>query len=344
MRELPRQLRAALLPQPRGRGNGSVQQVGAEWLCAPCGASNWQTRAHCRHCSKKKGTEKTQTAPAGAAAAGKGDNSEAKTDQTAKKEGVQGEQVERPPAPEVRCAEANAQADALEASAATLRAAGLAERAMQLEKDAAELRKKGEGPPEGRRLDLAKAFLSRCEARARKAAEAVDAAKAKLRDAEALQKTADKEVEDATQQLAKLRAEVSPGSDAAMGAGADAALQQQQEAELAQLREAWRRAEAARDAARAAGSFVPPPLAPPMVLAANPSDKSLEVLEAELKRAQDGFSDALKMGHQEAGDPARIRVLADLSEQVAAARLQSSIANPAAPIAAGHMDARAHPY
>ena len=246
---------------------------------------------------------------------GRQDNSEAKTDQTAKKEGVQGEQVERPPAPEVRCAEANAQADALEASAATLRAAGLAERATQLEKDAAELRKKGEGPPEGRRLDLAKAFLSRCEARARKAAEAVDAAKAKLRDAEALQKTADKEVEDATQQLAKLRAEVGPGSDAAMGTDADTAQQQQQqqEAELAQLREVLRRTEAERDAARAAGGA-------PKVPAANASDKSLEELEAELKCAQDAFADALKEGREEAGDPARARQLADLSEQVAAKR------------------------
>ena len=294
MRELARQLRAALLPQPRGRGNGSVQ---AEWLCAPCGTSNWQTRAHCRHCSSKKGAPKTQTKPAGAAAAGKGVNSAAETDHTAKKEGEQGEQVGRPPAPEVRCAEANAQADALEASAATLRAAGLADRAAQLEKEAAELRKRGEGPPPGRRLDLAKAFLGRCEARARKAAEAVDAAKAKFRDADVVQKTADKEVEDATQ-LAKLR-EVGPGSDAAMGTDADTAQQQQQqqEAELAQLREVLRRTEAERDAARAAGGA-------PKVPAANASDKSLEELEAELKRAQVAFADALKEDCEEAGDPA----------------------------------------
>ena len=279
MRKLARQFRAARLPHPRGRGNGSVQQVGAEWLCAPCGASNWQTRAHCRHCSKKKGTEKTQTAPAGAAAAGKGDNSEAKTDQTAKKEGVQGEQVERPPAPEVRCAEANAQADALEASAATLRAAGLAERATQLEKDAAELRKKGEGPPEGRRLDLAKAFLSRCEARARKAAEAVDAATAKLRDAEVLQKSAVKKVEDATQQ-----------SQNCGQRSAQAATQ------------SWARTPTPRSSRRPSWrNFARRCVAPRQsatrrerVPAANASDKSLEELEAELKRAQDAFDDALK--------------------------------------------------
>ena len=311
--ELARHLRAALLPQPRSHGNGSVQ---AEWLCAPCGSGNWQTRAHCRHCGAKKGAPKSPVKPAGAASAGKGASSAAEADLPSKKDTEQGEQGSRPPAPEERCAAANAQADALEASAATLRAAGLADRAAQLEKEAADFRKKGEGPPPGRRLDLAKAFLGRCEARARKALEAVDAARTMLHDAEVVQKTTEKEVEDATQQLAKLRAEFGPGGDAAMGMDADAVqLQRQQETELAKLREVLRHTEAERDlyAARSAGGA-------PKLPATNPNDLSLEELEAELKLAQNAFADALKEGREEAGDPARVRLLAELSEQVQVAK------------------------
>ena len=73
--------------------------------------------------------------------------------------------------------------------------------------------------------------------------------------------------------------------------------------------------------------------------------KSFEQLETELKEAQDAFADALKHGHKEAGDPMRVRILADISEQVVIARrLQFSPGSPPAPIAAAHVDARAAPY
>ena len=73
--------------------------------------------------------------------------------------------------------------------------------------------------------------------------------------------------------------------------------------------------------------------------------KSFEQLETELKEAHDAFADALKHGHKEAGDPMRVRILADISEQVVIARrLQFSPGSPPAQIAAAHVDARAAPY
>ena len=59
--------------------------------------------------------------------------------------------------------------------------------------------------------------------------------------------------------------------------------------------------------------------------------KSFEQLETELKETQNAFADALKHGHKEAGDPMRVRILADISERVVIARqLQFSPGSPPA--------------
>ena len=79
--------------------------------------------------------------------------------------------------------------------------------------------------------------------------------------------------------------------------------------------------------------------------AAETQSKSLPQLEAELTQAQDTFVDALKHGHKEAGDPVRVRTLADISEKVAVARqLQLSAATPDAPLVSAHENVRATPY
>ena len=59
-----------------------------------------------------------------------------------------------------------------------------------LEKEAEELLRKNEALPAGKRLDLAQAYLNRCQARARKAAEAADAARQQLAAAESAQQAA----------------------------------------------------------------------------------------------------------------------------------------------------------
>ena len=232
--------------------------------------------------------------------------------------------MERPAGPEARCAEARRQADALQASAAALKEAGLADRAAELEKEAAEVRKRSEVPPAGRRLDLAQAYLGRCEGRSRKAATAAEAVRKQLSDAEQVQQDADKEVVEAQEQLEKLRAELAPTeADTAMAAPEGEAEERlrTQEAELEQLRAALARAAGERDEALAAGRAQPGPAPPPLASEGGAAvERSLEELEAELKRARAALQEALHEGGADAHDPARLRQLADLSERVGAKR------------------------
>ena len=76
--------------------------------------------------------------------------------------------------------------------------------------------------------------------------------------------------------------------------------------------------------------------------------KNLEQLEADLKSAQSGYVEAIAAGHPDAADPMRVRVLADISEQVAIARrLQFSPKTPAPllapPLVGAHADQRYSP-
>jgi hypothetical protein len=219
----------------------------------------------------------------------------------------------RPPAPEVRCAEAKAQAEALEASAGVLRTAGLKERAEGLEREAAELRKKNVELPAGRRLDLAEGYASRCEARGRKAAEAVAAAKAKLLEAEALQRAADQETVDAQAQLEKLRAELGTrGVDDAMreaspDAGGEAeqrlaARVWAQEAELQQLRQVRSQAQAERTAP-------------------SEEDPELHSLRAKLRRTEEERDEALAAA-QPAATLLEDSAVEAAQSELAAARLE----------------------
>ena len=73
--------------------------------------------------------------------------------------------------------------------------------------------------------------------------------------------------------------------------------------------------------------------------------KNLEQLEAELKSAQSGYVEAIAAGHPDAADPMRVRILADISEQVTIARrLQFSPKSPSAPLIGSHADLRDTPY
>ena len=73
--------------------------------------------------------------------------------------------------------------------------------------------------------------------------------------------------------------------------------------------------------------------------------KNLEQLEAELKSAQSGYVEAIAAGNPDAADPMRVRILADISEQVAIARrLQFSPKIPSAPLIGSHADLREAPY
>ena len=76
--------------------------------------------------------------------------------------------------------------------------------------------------------------------------------------------------------------------------------------------------------------------------------RTLEQLEADLKSAQSGYVEAIAAGHPDAADPMRVRVLADISEQVAIARrLQFSPKTPAPllapPLVGAHADLRYSP-
>ena len=117
--------------------------------------------------------------------------------------------------------------------------------------------------------------------------------------------------------------------------------------EAATLREALRRAEAERDEARAASAFARLPSATPRGRGlADASQATLEELEAELRRAQDAFKHALMAGFAESNDPSRIRVLLELTEQVAAKRLLDCTLKevPDTPLTTTHNDSRQRPY
>ena len=188
-----------------------------EWACRVCLATNWEDRASCRHCRAAKPTQRAGLpglAAAGSqAGAAKPDaKGGRRTDQQASKEGNDWRNL-RPLAPEERAAVATAQAAALQASADALCAAGLAERAEQLQKDAAELRKQAAAaqPPPGRRLDLLKAFVARCEGRADKADKQVEAAQTALREAEAAREEVQQELQDARRKLETLHQDLAAG-------------------------------------------------------------------------------------------------------------------------------------
>ncbi len=113
----------------------------------------------------------------------------------------------------MRAAEAEKHAAALEASAATLREAGLEEQAAAQEKEAAQRRKQAALPSDGKRLDLLKAFVARCEKRAEKSEEAVLAAQGALEDALVDRDEAEAELKAAEAQLATLRLSGATGAE-----------------------------------------------------------------------------------------------------------------------------------
>ncbi len=203
-------------PAPRGAAaQRDALRPRPEWRCALCGTTNWEDRACCRSCGKKKGAKKEQ--PGGDRSSngngsGNGTNSgkDGKgTDVTEDTEKLKA----RPKAPEVRAAEAETQAAALEGSAVALRQAGLTEKAAELAAEAAQLRKQVALPLPGRRLDLLRGFVERCVKRAAKSAAAVDAAEAALEEAKKDRDEANKELEKAEEQLAQLTKELGSGAE-----------------------------------------------------------------------------------------------------------------------------------
>ncbi len=333
LRELLRQeLRAALLPRPRGE----EAQRRPEWACAPCGASNWADRTKCRSCGKPKGAKQADTPPTGSTAwpllpgargakggKGKGD-ADAKDDG---KEDQESKKTERPLAPEARSAELEAQAAALTSSALALRTAGLLEKAKELETEAAALRKRAEPLPPGKRLDAAEGFLKRCEARATKAADAEKAAENALKTAREEKVKADKELLEAQDQLKALRKALAPEREAgskrprwsdseppADEETKDATtLLQEKEQELTKLREKLRQAEAASAAPPRNTNEKKDEAAEDQEMA---DATNLENLEEELRKLLAEHARAAQEGLPEAKDPSRLRALADMTERV----------------------------
>ena len=234
----------------------------------------------------------------------------------------------------------------------TARAAMLAQARCQRDmfQSALTLAKEKAIPPE-QQMMAKRATVSKCSAALSAARSAVERHELKLREmheendqlrenlsaATAAFKAAESDLEAAKERLFTLAA---PAPTPSL-LESEVALRR----EAATLREALRRAEAERDEARAAGDMALLSSATPRGRGlADASDITLEELEAELKRVQDAFKHALMVGHKQIGDPARIRTLADLTEQVAAKRLQVCTAVPAAPIVATHEDLRIHPY
>ena len=114
VRQLARDLRAALMPQPRGALSRATRFP--EWRCTPCGASNWADRSCCRACGKPKGSKLPNSAKRAAdlrrEAAATAKRAESLT-KAAEAKGAaastQNKQASRPPAPEARAADAEAQ-------------------------------------------------------------------------------------------------------------------------------------------------------------------------------------------------------------------------------------------
>ena len=118
-----------------------------------CGTHNWLERAHCRSCSNAKGTKREKQVQKPEAK---------KLDET---EGEKRPLEKRPLASEERAKLESDKAHALEASAATLRKAGLEDQAKELETAAAQHRKAAKEPAPGKRLDDLEGFVQRCEKR-----------------------------------------------------------------------------------------------------------------------------------------------------------------------------------
>eukprot|EP00973_Karenia_brevis_P024541 3385221-Karenia_brevis.AAC.1 len=54
IQELARELKAALMPRPRGNSrSGGTRKP--EWLCGKCATTNFMDRPCCRRCSTEKG-------------------------------------------------------------------------------------------------------------------------------------------------------------------------------------------------------------------------------------------------------------------------------------------------
>ncbi len=331
---LAEELRRALLPRPRG----SEAPRRTEWTCAPCSATNWSDRSKCRSCGKAKGAKKTEGALPGASAwpslGGKGGKGKGSGDGKDDDKNATEEKKERPPAPEARAAELVKQAAALESSACSLRLAGLEDRAKELDAEAAALRKRAEGPTPGKRVDLAEAYLRRCEARAAKAKEAEIAAEKALKDAKKDVLATDKELADATAQLNKLRKDLAPelpgtkrgrwteaAADDEVEADKDhkddqavkQAKLEEQEAELATLRAKLAEAEAQ----------VTPATAPPGSTEANDQEmvdlkpEELAELQKQLGEAAADHSAACAKGGDEAKNREKLEMLATLATQCA---------------------------
>ena len=212
----------------------------------------------------------------------------------------------RAPAPEERTAKANAQAEALELSAASLRTAGLPDRAAEQEAEAARLRKQAAAatPPPGRRLDELEGYLARCQRRARTAAAATQTAETALAEANKAQAEADTEERDATAKLEQLRADLTR-SDVAMP---DASAKEpgeatEAEAELAKLRAVLRATEEQRDAAHLAAGHPPPEPEEPL------SREAETELEEKLQEAQTALAAALGRGTATAQQAGELAVL-----------------------------------
>ena len=214
-------------------------------------------------------------------------------------------------APEERCAQTEAQAAALEGSAASLRKHGLAERAAELDAEAAQLRKRTPALAPGRRLDEAEGYLQRCQRRAAKSAEATAAAEAGLEEAKRLQATADAAAREADEQLQKLRKDLAGVSDSAMP---DADAGENSGAELAELQALLRRTEAERDAAHLAAGCSPPE--PQAAL----SREAEAELKARLAEAQRTFAEALANGTATAQQAGALAVLTAQAEAACSKR------------------------
>ena len=282
--------------------------------------SNWQDRTVCRGCSKPKAGTKPGAPRPGAAAAQPAAANAATAPPArgcwadfADEEDKEKEKATRPPAPEARCAEAAKQAAALETSSAALRTAGLAEKADELDAEAARLRKVAAStPPPGRRLDLLQGFVARAEGRALKAAKELETMKKAFEEAESAKAAADKEHEDAKQQLETLKRDLAAadtempdadGNTQVTVAGA--------EPELARLRSQLRQAETARDAAFLASGHAAPQPSVPLTREAEAA------LEDKLKKVQANLTAALGSGTSTAQQAGEFAVL---TAQLEAAR------------------------
>ena len=121
-------------------------------------------------------------------------------------------------APEAVPADAGAGAAALEQSAVQLRAAGMADRAAELEAEASRERKRAEAAelPTGKRLDDLQRWLGRAEGRLVKGDAAVVDAEVALQAAREARDKLQLDLDDGKRRLQELREELASSGDAAM--------------------------------------------------------------------------------------------------------------------------------